>query len=325
MRDSHPASPLDPTSGLALSRTTIGVSPIFTQVQPDCAELNQRLRRLVLERMVTSAGLKKSNCGGWQSERNLQLWEDPAIHELLERMRAMVREVVARTVPDPGEELLDGWDIEAWANVNQLDDTVAAHVHSGGLNMWAAIYYVDRGQSPDAVSSGFTRFMNIGGTPRPIPVRGRAASAPGGRVPDASAGRVPGGGASDPGGASGPGGGGEPADKCVEPDWAVDHDLQIEPTPGKMVVFPATLPHYVTPYLGTEKRITIAFNLRHTGFMVTDFENRHSRRRTLWRDYRGPMLIMFELKRSLRSALARLIPVDKWPPALRRKLLGGAD
>ena len=45
------------------------------------------------------------------------------------------------------------------------------------------------------------------------------------------------------------------------------------PTPGKMGVFPATLPHYVTTYNGTDKRITIAFNLRHTKFAVSDFEN----------------------------------------------------
>jgi hypothetical protein len=55
-----------------------------------------------------------------------------------------------------------------------------------------------------------------------------------------------------------------------------------------MVIFPATLPHYVTSYEGTDKRITIAFNLRHTRFAVADFENPYSRRRTLWRDYRGP-------------------------------------
>lgn len=293
-----------------LSRTTIGASPIFTHVWPDGAELNEQLRRLVLERMATSPGLTKSNCGGWQSERNLQLWQDPAIDELLARMRSMMRSVVARTVDAPGEDLLDGWDIEAWANVNQRDDTVAAHVHSGGLNMWAAIYYVDRGESPDEASSGFTRFMDIGGTPRPIRGRGRAGRVAAGPVRSA---------------ADTPADGLEaPAERCADPEWAVDHDLQVEPTPGKMVVFPATLPHYVTPYLGTDKRITIALNLRHTRFTVTDFENRHSRKRALWRDYRGAMLIMFRFKRGLRTGLARLVPVDKWPPALRRKLLGGA-
>jgi len=34
------------------------------------------------------------------------------------------------------------------------------------------------------------------------------------------------------------------------------------------------------------------------------------------------MLIMFEGKRKFRSALAAVVPVEKWPAGLRRKLLG---
>ena len=97
-----------------------------------------------------SPGLKKSNCGGWQSERNLQLWGGPAIDRLLERVHTMLHEVLRTTVYHPDESLLTGWDVEAWANVNQLGDTVAAHTHTGGVNMWAAIYYVDTGESAGA-------------------------------------------------------------------------------------------------------------------------------------------------------------------------------
>jgi hypothetical protein len=71
-------------------------------------------------------------------------------------------------VNDPHGSLVNGWDVEAWANVNQLGDTVAAHTHPGGVNMWAAIYYVDIGDSAGAPSSGFTRFMDMSGTPRPV-------------------------------------------------------------------------------------------------------------------------------------------------------------
>src|SRR4051794_4844877 len=77
--------------GLVLANDDIGASPIFTHVWHGSDELNAQLRQVVLDRMAVSPGLKKSNCGGWQSERNLQLWGAPAIDELLERMRTMLR------------------------------------------------------------------------------------------------------------------------------------------------------------------------------------------------------------------------------------------
>jgi hypothetical protein len=285
-------------AAFTLAEENLGASPLFTHVWPDCDEVNAQLRQVVLDRMAVSPGLKKSNCGGWQSERNLQLWGGPAVEELLGRLHTMLREVVKTTVVDPDDSLLDGWDVEAWANVNQLGDSVAAHTHSGGVNMWAAIYYVDTGEASGDPSSGFTRFMDMSGTPRPvrggIPAQ-RALPATGTRQ-----------------------------DRCSQPEWHGDHDLQITPRAGRMVVFPATLPHYVTAYEGTGKRITIAFNLRHTRFAVADFENPYSRRRALWRDYRGPMLALYNAKRSLREGLASVVPVEKWPAGLRRRLLGGS-
>jgi hypothetical protein len=249
------------STGLTLSKDGVGGSPVFMHVWPDCDQLNAQLRQVVLDRMAVSPGLKKSNCGGWQSERTLQLWGGPALEELLERVRTMLREVIRATVDDPDDSLLNGWDIEAWANVNHLGDTVAAHTHSGGGNMWSAIYYVDIGESGRAPSSGFTRFIDTSGTPRPVRGGVSVSSRP---VTGAR------------------------QDRCTQPKWHDDHDLQVQPHPGKMVVFPATLPHYVTAYEGTGMRITIAFNLRHTKFAVVRFENPYSRRRVLWRKLPGP-------------------------------------
>jgi hypothetical protein len=166
--------------------------------------------------------------------------------------------------------------------------------------MWAAVYYVDCGQQPESVTSGFTRFMDMSGIPRPISARRRVVAS----TPDLSRSSS------------------VSVEGCADRDVIGNDEVELVPTPGKMVVFPATLPHYVTTYNGTDKRITIAFNLRHTQFVVSDFENRYSRRRALWRNYRGPMLIMFEGKRKFRSALAAVVPVEKWPAGLRRKLLG---
>jgi hypothetical protein len=88
-------------AGLTLAKNDLGTSPIFTHVWPDSDELNAQLRTIVLDRMAVSPGLKKSNCGGWQSERNLQLWGGPAIDRLLERVHAMLHEVLRTTVYHP--------------------------------------------------------------------------------------------------------------------------------------------------------------------------------------------------------------------------------
>ena len=34
-----------------------------------------------------------------------------------------------------------------------------------------------------------------------------------------------------------------------------------DPTPGKITIFPSTLPHYTDEYLGDGERITIAFDI----------------------------------------------------------------
>lgn len=48
-------------------------------------------------------------------------------------------------------------------------------------------------------------------------------------------------------------------------------EITVEPKPGLMVLFPSTLRHRVEPYHGDELRITIAFNLYHSGFAIPGY------------------------------------------------------
>lgn len=59
-------------------------------------------------------------------------------------------------------------------------------------------------------------------------------------------------------------------------EWAVD------PEPGLMVMFPATLAHRVEPYMGTTPRITVAWNLYHSGFRIPHYEPPKAKEPTLW-------------------------------------------
>ena len=88
--------------------------------------------------------------------------------------------------------------------------------------------------------------------------------------------------------------------RCVDP---LERELTVIPRPGLMVFFPATLRHYVTRYTGSGDRITIAFNLKHDGFVVPRYpEERPS---FLWRNFRGPMLLASRVTGPVRRLFER--------------------
>ncbi|GAA5147400.1 hypothetical protein GCM10023321_08250 [Pseudonocardia eucalypti] len=94
---------------------------------------------------------------------------------------------------------------------------------------------------------------------------------------------------------------------------AKDYSLEVEPEPGKMLIFPTTLPHYVTPYLGRNQLITITAKLVHRDFIVPDPQNPQARTSRMWRDFRGPMLALEKGRRAARG-LRRTLLGDEGKP-----------
>src|SRR5215813_10605974 len=76
-------------------------TPILRYLWPDSGSLNAQLRAVVLSKMEESPGVVKTNRGGWQSEADLQTWQEDSIKTLLSRIQCMMREMVRRTVPNP--------------------------------------------------------------------------------------------------------------------------------------------------------------------------------------------------------------------------------
>lgn len=60
------------------------------------------------------------------------------------------------------------------------------------------------------------------------------------------------------------------------------HEFSVEPEPGTMVLFPATLRHRVEPYRGDGLRVTIAWNLYHPGFEIPHYGGTETTYQTLW-------------------------------------------
>jgi len=83
--------------------------------------------------------------------------------------------------------------------------------------------------------------------------------------------------------------------RCPNP---FERELTVVPTPGLMVCFPATLRHYVCPHPTGAARITIAFNLKHPGFVIPRYAEPDPPT-FLWRNLRGPMLVGSRARRAL--------------------------
>ena len=90
-----------------------------------------------------------------------------------------------------------------------------------------------------------------------------------------------------------------------------EREHAITPQRGLMVLFPATLWHYVEKYQGSEERITIAFNGFHSGFTIPHYPsvNDYVGWKTmewLWRYFGGVMRVASKMKRKIKPPVRNL-------------------
>src|SRR6266540_964900 len=144
--------------------------PILSYHWPDGARLAAELDEVILERRYRTPGLQITNRGGgWHSEVDLQDWPEPCVGELKRRILLMAREVVLRTTPHASRHHLEGWKMEAWANVNGFGASNSSHDHVGGGNMWSGTFYVNTGGVDSSPAlGGLTKFEDRSGAPQEI-------------------------------------------------------------------------------------------------------------------------------------------------------------
>ncbi len=92
---------------------------------------------------------------------------------------------------------------------------------------------------------------------------------------------------------------GIPKEILRNPDLGA-HEFTVVPRPGLMVMFPGAISHHVEPNQGDDERITIAFNLEHTGFTRGPLGAPVSVS-FWWRNFRGIMLVGRALNARIRS------------------------
>ena len=126
-------------------------TPLITYTLADAAELNALLRKQILTHQSESAGLSKSNRGGWHSEVGELEFCGDAGRSLIAHMLGLTAEATRRVCAEYREpELTVQWKVYAWANVNRAGDFNKVHVHPA--SKWSGTYYVDAGDPTEAAA-----------------------------------------------------------------------------------------------------------------------------------------------------------------------------
>ena len=123
--------------------------PVLAHRWDGSDDLNAALETAVLAEEGRSAGVRRSNVGGWHSPAGRLEWAGDAGSSLIGRMLAMANHATRLLFQ---EHQVQGprfaWRVSAWANLNRSGDWNNLHFHSGST--WSGTYYVSAGDSPPA-------------------------------------------------------------------------------------------------------------------------------------------------------------------------------
>ena len=120
----------------ALFETPIGFGELS-----NAETLLDDLAASINNKKASSAGIKRSNEGGWHSSTDMLEWGGAAAQKVAETAIS-----VAKRMSHFEEASVDDfeWIATMWANVTPAKGLNALHSHPG--NLWAAVLYIDMGE-----------------------------------------------------------------------------------------------------------------------------------------------------------------------------------
>jgi uncharacterized protein (TIGR02466 family) len=186
----------------------------------EAGQLNAALEKAVFAKAQAEHSAELSNIGGWQSSADLQDWGGAPVDVLIKAIKYLISQVTYFR-SEPKKDFEIDWKVYAWANINSGGDYNVVHTHPGAY--WSAVYYVKIPKEADNIKEGGNlEFSDPRGS---LPI----IYAPqfGWRLRD-----------------------------CEN---AGGREV-FSPKSGDCVLFPAWLPHSVTPHRKNEARISLAFN-----------------------------------------------------------------
>ncbi|HEX8248919.1 MAG TPA: TIGR02466 family protein [Pyrinomonadaceae bacterium] len=128
-----------------LELTELFPSPLLKYFWANSDDLNAELTNLILSKEKQHEGMLTTNVGGWHSKKDFQTWEEECVQILLERMLILGQEMLKKFTGCTESEMLSGWDVQAWANINRYGHYNKFHDHIRNLNLWSGVYYVNTG------------------------------------------------------------------------------------------------------------------------------------------------------------------------------------
>ena len=189
-------------------------------------ELNDQLRRLILEKSRVDDGIPLSKTGGWHSRDDFFSWTHSVIPTLQERILRSVAAISSLLGQKAERADEQSWSILSWANVMQNGHHVDLHHH--GQHDLAGVYYVDPGAEAKQGALGGTLEIQDPASKRLV-VTCRDLSTRGSNL----------------------------GFRTIQSD---ERFFSIVPEEGLMIIFPGSVRHRVTTYSGTRPRISVSFN-----------------------------------------------------------------
>jgi len=126
-------------------------TPIAQMHVAEFDQINPGLRRAILEKESTEAGVTRSNMGGWHSRDDLLDWPQPEFAILKSNIEDAVRTMML--VISSGKPFEMKVKLSSWANVSRHGSFNQPHSHA--RNHWSGVYYVDAGHpDPEWPKSG---------------------------------------------------------------------------------------------------------------------------------------------------------------------------
>jgi hypothetical protein len=137
---------------------------------PGMHEINGEISARLVAESVSVSSVQRSNVGGWHSQPNLALRQEPCFRSLVHYIVTRVRET-ADALARQSRQTLPAMRIgvHAWAMVMRNGDYTIAHDHAE--THWSTVYYADAGDADESAhpDSGLLALVDPRHGGRPMP------------------------------------------------------------------------------------------------------------------------------------------------------------
>jgi uncharacterized protein (TIGR02466 family) len=114
---------------------------IVSELSPGVvAEINLKLKELILSKENEMPSQTACNRGGWLSDDRITVWGGGEVAIIVAAIRQLLDQITVHCNLTGPYRVGVPWKINGWANINRKNDSNVAHIHPGAFRR--AVYYV---------------------------------------------------------------------------------------------------------------------------------------------------------------------------------------